>query len=272
MRQKRFLAAFVLCSVSGMLLGTATTYAQGPSPAVISSYTITDVGGSDVTEGPLMSAATYTVSLEINIGFDLPDTRLSLSTAMDKVGDVYWSLTNDFPGIDTATWQPGLATIEFDAVSGTAQFTVKGSVPSDFTTELLSNNDYLRFTESISLVELSLAPDGALLDDLPVEVVDQDILDYRDMLDEKQSLLQNTAPDLTYAALASDVITFAENLSSKGYVEYASDLLNALPESAEDFPTIEEYEQAVSEKNNLLQSVTTYPEYEQLVQRMIALS
>lgn len=273
MRRKRFLMVFALCSIMAMLLGAGTIYAQTPSPAVISSYTIRNIDGSDVTEGPLMAGATYTVSLEINVGFDLPDTQLKLSTPMEKVEDVFWRLTNEYTGIDTAAWQPGQPTIEFNAIRGTAQLTAKGRVPSDYTQVTLADGEIeetLHLPKSISLIELSLGTE--VLDDRPVEVIDQSIVIYRQTLTEKQSLLQNATPDLTYANLAAGVIILAENLSSEGFVENAIDLLNTLPGSAAELPTTAEYEQLLNEKNSLLQSVTSDPAYERLVEGMIALS
>lgn len=238
MKQKRLLAIFVLCSaIFGMsLLGTTTVHAQAPSPAVIETYVIENIDGSDVTNGPLMAGATYTVYLEVNIGVDLANTTLSLTTPMIKVEDVYWSLENDYPGIDTELWQPGRATIEFDVVKGTAQLTLKGAVPSDYTSEKLPNGDYLHFIESISLVKLTLGPDDTLLDECSAEVRDQAIVAYQQTLTEKTSLLQTTDADPKYEDLATEILALAEEFYSQGYVENATSLLNTLPSSASDFP------------------------------------
>ena len=110
MTGKKVLSVLVACSVVAMLVATlvgGSAYAQSPSPAVISSYTVKNIDGSDVTDDRLMAGATYTVSLEINVGVDLSDTKLRLSTPMSKVEDVYWRLLNDYPGVNTNTWQPG---------------------------------------------------------------------------------------------------------------------------------------------------------------------
>ncbi len=237
MMLKRLLAILVLCVASVTLLGTALVYAQTPSPAIIESYTIENIDGSNVTNGPLMAGATYTVSFEVNVGVDLANTTLILSTPLTKVEDIYWSLKNDYAGVDTNLWQPGQADIEFDVVKGLAKFTLKGSVPSDYTSEKLSNDDYLHFPRNISLVRLSLGPDATLLDEFPVEVRDQAIVAYQQTMTEKASLLKTTDADPKYENLATEIIALAEGLYSKGYVEEATSLLNTLPESASDFPT-----------------------------------
>jgi uncharacterized membrane protein len=50
-------------------------------------------------------------------------------------------------------------------------------------------------------------------------------------------LLKTTDADPKYEDLATEIITLAEGLYGKGYVEEATSLLNTLPESASDFPT-----------------------------------
>ncbi len=236
MKRQRFLVIFVLSLVLGILFSTATIYAQAPSPAVIESFTIENIDGSDVTNGPLMAGATYTVSLEINVGVDLAKNKLILATSMQKVEDVYWHLENGYLGIDTETWQPGRSTIEFDTVKGIAQLTLKGSVSSDYTSERLPNDDYIHLIKPIPLVTLSLGPDGTLLDEYSVEVVDQAIVSYQQALIEKSSLLQTADADPKYEELVAEVIALAEGLSSKGYVQNAIDLLDTIPGSASDFP------------------------------------
>ena len=168
MKLDRFLAVVLLSTVLIMLLGAAMAHAQRPALASIESYVIKSDDGSAVTSGPLMAGATYTVSFEVNVGVVPPDTRLSLYTPMGKAAgqDVYWHLENEYEGVDTELWQPGLAEIEFGAVEGVAQFTVTGQVPSGYTSDELSNGDYLHFLKSISLVTLSLGEE--LLDERPV--------------------------------------------------------------------------------------------------------
>ena len=240
MKRKRFLAVFVLCSVLAMMLGAATTYAQPPSPAIIKSYVIQNIDGSDVTTGHLMAGDTYTVSLEIEVGVGLANTTLALTTPLNKVGDVYWKLENDYEGVDTESWQPGRPSIEFDALQGIAEFTLRGSVPSDYTSEKLpSNEEYLHFTRDISLVELSLGEE--VLGEVEIQVKDQAIVAYEQTLADKELLLQEatTGPntsDPKYVKLVEDVMDHAKDLYANGYVEDAKTLLDTLPSSVSGFP------------------------------------
>jgi len=231
-----------------MVLGAATTLADEPPLATIESYVVENIDGTDVTEGHLMAGDTYTVSLTIKVGVDLADNTLILSTPMEKVGDRYWQLENAYEGVDTELWQPGLPQIEFNVVQGDAEFTLRGSVPSDYTSEKLPNEEDLHFPRSISLVQLSLGPDGVQLGERKLIVKDQAIVAYEQTLADKELLLQEATTDPNTAApeyveLVQDVMDHAEDLSSKGYVEDAKALLGILPSSVSGFPI------AVSEKS-----------------------
>ncbi len=238
MKRKRLIGIFVLCSVllAILLSGATSVYAQQPSPAIIETYSIESSNGSDVTNGPLMAGAAYTVSLEVNVGVNLANTTLSLTTPMIKVEDVRWSLENDYAGIDTDLWQPGLATIEFNVIEGIAEITLIGAVPDNYTSEELPNDDELHFIKSIPLVELTLGPGDTLLDEISVEVRDEAIVAYQQTLTEKDGLLKTTDADSKYEDLAAAIIALAEGLNSQGYVEQATSLLKTLPSSASDFP------------------------------------
>lgn len=243
MKRKRFLAIFVTCSILAMVLGAATTYAQDgpPSPAIISSHVVETIDGTDVTEGHLMAGDTYTVSFTVNVGVDLADNTLILSTPMEKVGDRYWQLENAYEGVDTELWQPGLPQIEFNVVEGDAEFTLRGSVPSDYTSQELPNEEYLHFPKSISLVQLSLGPEGDPLGERSLIVKDQAILAYEQTLADKALLLQEATTDPNeadpkYVKLVEDIIDRAEDLGERGYVEDAKDLLDTLPISVSGFP------------------------------------
>jgi hypothetical protein len=235
--KKRFLFGIVVsCAVLAMLLAPGAAYTQTTSTIGISSYTIVDDDGRDVSDGQLMAGDTYEISFEITVDVDLPDTTLTLETDADKAGGVYWSLDNNYGGVNTDTWQPGLPSIDFSAVKGKAKFALRGMVPSDFTKEVIEqNNEILHFIEDISLVKLSLGSD--LITEISAEVTDQAIRDYQRILTDKRNLLQTADMDAKYEQLAQKVVSQAEILSGNGYVQNAKNLLDTLPASESGFPT-----------------------------------
>jgi hypothetical protein len=113
-------------------------------------------------------------------------------------------------------------------------------VPSDYTSEKLSNDRYIHFPKKISLVQPSIGPENTPLVDQAkkseLEVVDQAIVTYRQAFIEKESLLITTEADQKYEDLATSVIEEAEELRKHGYVDEATIILNTIPESSADFP------------------------------------
>ena len=164
MKQKRILTLFSIILALALLFGTFTVHADtesDPTPAVIESFNIQNIDGSDVTEDYLMAGDTYIITMEINVGVDLGNNTLILYTPLGKVEDVYWHLENDYPGIDTDAWRPGQKSIEFDVVEGIAELTVKGSVSSDYTWTPISGYSYvLHAIRDLHLITLSLGPEG----------------------------------------------------------------------------------------------------------------
>lgn len=243
MKRRCYLVAFVLGLLLAALPGIGATGAQDDLRAEISSFRVTNFDGSDVTEGHLMAGNSYIVTFELDIGVDLANNTLLLSTGLDKVDDVYWHLDNDYPGVDTEVWQPGMSEIEFDIVKGTARFTMRGKVPDDYTSRRIPETGaVLHLPNDLALLQLALGPSGTSLDERAMNVIDQAISTY-----EKAAIISGTAleqattgpsaSDPQYAQLSRDVVGQAEALSALGYVEQATALLNTLPESAADYPT-----------------------------------
>jgi hypothetical protein len=190
-----------------------------------------------------MASDSYVITFTIDAGVDLGNNTLIVSTDLGKVGDVYWQLDNDYPGVNTDTWQPGMSTIEFGIVKGTAEFTLRGKVPDTYTSRKITETGaVLHLPRDMALLKLSLGPAGTLLEERSMNVIDQAINTYQTDLILRETALEQatTGPspaDVTYAALAQDVVDQAKALSLKGYVEEATDLLNTLPESAAGYPT-----------------------------------
>jgi len=244
MKRRCLLAVFVLGSMLAVLVGPAAAGAQDDDLKVdITFFEVSNFDGSDVTGDHLMASDSYIVRFSINAGVDLGNNTLIVSTDLTKVGDVYWQLDNDYAGVNTETWQPGMSSIEFEIVKGTAEFTLRGKVPDSYTSQRITETGaVLHLPRDMALLKLSLGPAGTLLEERSMNVIDQAINTYDKTLILRETALQQattgSAPaDVTYAGLAQDVVDQAKALSLKGYVEEATDLLNTLPDSAADYPT-----------------------------------
>jgi hypothetical protein len=246
MKRQFFIALVITFAVLSSLLGTMTAGAQDiPAElrAEITSYVIMNVDGSDVTDDNLMAGNSYIVTFELDIGVDLGNNTLLLSTGLDKYGDVYWHLDNEYEGVNTDEWQPGKSTIEFDIVKGTAQFTLEGTVPIDYVSQRIPRTGaVIHLPADITVIKLVLGPSGTQLTESSSKVIDQAIDTYEKVLIIKETALdkaitQPNAADPQYTALSLDIVARAKELAAvNGYVEEATDLLNTLPESSSDYP------------------------------------
>ena len=240
MRQRYFFVAFIIVIILALFLGSGTASAQNDElRAEITYYKVTNLDdGTDVTDDNLMAGDSYEVRFEIDIGVTLGNNTLILATPLEKIGANYWELENDYAGVNTDTWQPGMSKIEFDMIKGNATFVLTGQVPSNYTSVKLPNDRYLHFPKDISLVQLSLGPENIPLKDQEreAEVIDQAISTYLRTLSDKEKILQDADADPKYEELATDLITLAEDLTGEGYVEEATGLLNTLPQDSSDFP------------------------------------
>ena len=128
MKGIHFLYLFLFLLVMPIVL--PVSYSQ--APAVITSFTVLDPNGNDVTDGFLVTGGDYSINFEIEIGATLSD-KILLTTSMEPSGNYFWTLNNNYDGIDTSTLTPGSQSITFQAVEGIAQFTLTGQIPHAIT-------------------------------------------------------------------------------------------------------------------------------------------
>jgi len=139
-------------------------------------------------------------------------------------------LTEDYTGVNLSNWQPGQPKITFTADPGVVTFRLNGIVPEERTTTELPNGEILHHPGSVMMVNLSLQSGGPL-EMRSIEVIDNSILDYRDLLSSRQQLLDDTDTISDYADLVEGVIDQAEAEAEIGYTVRAIDLLELIPGS-----------------------------------------
>jgi hypothetical protein len=122
------------------------------------------------------------------------------------------------------------STLSFDAVPGTVQLVLEGSVPSDFVSETLSTGQTLHAAKQMAVLELAMES-GAVVSDLKLEVIDGTIEEFRSVLNAKKQLLANMDADPAYVSLARAVVSSAEAQATVGYTDLATETLKAVPSS-----------------------------------------
>ena len=209
---KFFLLIFSLF-LSGIIL--PISYAQ--APAVITSFTVLDPNGNDVTDEFLVAGGSYTINFEI-----------------EKSGNSFWTLNNNYEGIDTSTWTPGSPSITFQAVEGTVQFTLDGKIPESITEKEIGDiGKTIHALELVPLLVMSL-DSMEILDERTYTITDQTIISYDALLQSKIEKLNSISMDEQYNSLAREIVSEAEYLTSFGLYDDAIQLLETIPDS--DYP------------------------------------
>ena len=206
------------------------SYSQAPTPAIISDFSVKDPNGNDVTSKSLVAGGTYTFSFSVAIGTTLND-QIVMSTSLEKIGDRYWTLENNYQGVDTNTWQPGGPRVAFRAIQGTPKFTLAGKINSNMTLEIVKDGKVTHFPAKVLILSIALQSTQNVLDQKILNVTDQAIIQYQNTLDTKQNLLAGSQTIPQYVTLAQGIIEQAQALAKVGYVEDATKILSIIPSS-----------------------------------------
>ncbi len=212
-------------------LGSLPVGAAQLAPATITSFDVTTIDGKSVKDAPLMAGATYKFNFTLEVAAGLKEncilnTSLTRSPGLDR----YWTMKGNYPGIDNTSWQPGQKGFSFNAVAGTAQLELIGSIPADYVTEKLANGQTLHMSKKMPVIELSLES-GLVVADRQLEVIDSSIEEYRNALNAKKLLLTNMVADPAYSDLIKVLVANSEALGNAGYTDLAMSTLKAIPTS-----------------------------------------
>jgi hypothetical protein len=229
LRQFWFLSFFLLVGLA--LFGAWPASAQELAPATITKFEITTVDGKAVKEAPLMSGGTYKINFTIQVAAGLKENCI-LKTSLERASgmDRFWTLKGTYPGIDSESWQPGQPNITFQALEGTADLELVGTVPADYLSKDLADGQTLNMSKQIPIIELALES-GTVVFARQIEVVNNSIEEYRDALNAKTLLLERTESDPAYSNLIQALIDRAEAEAKLGYTDLAMNTLNAIPDS-----------------------------------------
>ena len=219
--------------LSLLLFVTLVPHSFSQAPAVISSFQVLDPNGNDVTGESLVAGGSYTVKFTIEVGATLTD-KILLSTNMEKSGNEFWTLENNYQGIDTSTWTPGSQSITFQAVEGVAEFTLEGKISESITERELTEVQktvHALAEERILILQLDSMD---ILDQRSYVITDQTIISYDQLLASKTNNIDSTSMEEKYKLLASEIISEAEYLTTFGFYDDAIKLLDTIPDS--DYP------------------------------------
>jgi hypothetical protein len=192
--------------------------------------------GKNVSYAPIFAGSEYNFTVTIKVPLSAPN-KLKLSTNLlsaKPVVDRYWELhSKDYPIVN---YNPNSTYIEFNQTKGTLVISLYGKPPPKITERVNNVTGEVMHIPVMypALVLSGPPPANDILGEITIEVVDADINQYRNLLSEKEILIEkfrNENVEKSYIQLFENIIALAKNEAEKGYVKSAIDLLTILTDS-----------------------------------------
>jgi len=182
---------------------------------------------------PVFAGAEYNITLTVNIPMSVPYANLTLKTLLKHslILDRYWE-TRYSPPPTIIDYNPNNRSLKIKQEKGRMIVSLYGKIPEGITENKISNAIILHKPANFIVVEL-LGPGLQILDNITIEVIDSKIFEYRNLLEEKEGVLQSlkeSSPKVApaYINLFEDVISRAKYEADQGFVSNAISLLNIL--------------------------------------------
>lgn len=220
--------------ITSLLLGSPFVWGAEVSKVPhIEEIQIVDSNGVDWTGKTLVAGGIYTINFKLVIEVNQPGNSVTISTNLLKVGDRFWELKNDFAGIDTESWKPGVNSFEADIIKGSANLVLRGKVPSDVTIINLENNVQLHKEQNVVILTVSQSTNNEILDFHESVITDPDIMDFDSRFNAATQTLENSLVDTRFRDFYNDMLNQILDLRRAGYLNHANSILHVLPESSE---------------------------------------
>ncbi len=245
MRRKLLLVFAINLFLLSLFLSAGTPARAQASGHWITGYTITntqtnqilvqvDFGtGLNTVNAPILAGADLKVTFTVQVTASNPSTNLQLATnlAHSSIQGTFWQLdSQDYSGINGATYNPNQATVEFSQVIGTLVMECYGTVDPGITQSDIGEGITLHKTASFQPITLT-DPTGNQLDQIEVNIVDSTIDQYNTLLHQAQNdvqRLQSNGVDPAFITLYQSVINSAQGQADVGFVDNAIGILNQL--------------------------------------------
>ena len=229
MKYRSMILVVFLLTVYTISNDSLSSQGQPSSLPHISSWKVVDLNGVDWTDKTLVAGGTYRISMTITVQVSQPDTILRLETKLLKSEDRFWSLSSDYRGINTTSWQPGRSHISFIPLQGLAELTLVGKVSNNYTLNILAEGTVLHHERTLSLAKLSFENTGQLLEERLVVITDEKLTQFDLLLSKRIEALAGTSVDPRFKSLFLAVMEQANATKRVGQVDVAIALLNLLP-------------------------------------------
>jgi len=185
----------------------------------------------EILNAPLLAGGEYNVTFTINVGLTAAYANLTVSVNLDHSDriDRYWEIHTVDLNL-TEDYNPNDNEFDFRQVRGLYTVSAFGKIPEDRTVTELEQGISLHNPVSHRFIQLR-GPDGSLLDEIVITVIDSEIDSYRFYLDQRQTELQGyleTQVDPAFTDLFQSLINLAELQAEAGFVETARNILETM--------------------------------------------
>ncbi len=239
MRRTRLTALFLIIIISPLLAFGAS----GADGRWIVAYKVVDLSSKqlvlerdfemdkDIQNTPLLAGGEYNITIYLNVDLTAAYANLTLSVNLDHASNIdrYWEIHTTELNL-TEDYNPNEAEFKFRQIEGNYRVSTFGRIPSDRTVTDLGHGESLHRPVSHRFIQLT-GPDGSLLDEIALTVIDSEIDGYRYYLGQRQADLEGyleTQVDPAFTSLFESLIALAEVQAEAGFVGTAQSILESI--------------------------------------------
>ncbi len=209
----------------------------------IVSYTVVDLTskqlvlerdyetGKFIVNIPMLAGEEYNITLIVDIGLTAAYAELDLTVDLSHADaiDRYWEIHTTNLSL-SEDYNPNTPMITFNQVKGRYTISTYGRVPSDLTMTDLARGLALHKPVNHTILRLK-GPDGSLLDEVTLNIVDSEIDSYRLYLAQRKENLDGfirEQVDPAFTDLFTSLIVLAEEQAEDGFVQTARTILETI--------------------------------------------
>jgi hypothetical protein len=185
----------------------------------------------DIQNTPLLAGGEYNLTIFLDVGLTAAYANLTLSVNLDHASNIdrYWEIHTTELNL-TEDYNPNEAEFKFRQIEGRYSVSTFGKIPSDRTVTDLGHGESLHRPVSHRFIQLT-GPDGSLLDEIALTVIDSEIDGYRYYLSQRQADLEGYTEaqvDPAFISLFESLIVLAEAQAEAGFVGTAQSILESI--------------------------------------------
>jgi hypothetical protein len=185
----------------------------------------------DVQNTPILAGGEYNLTFILDVGLTAAYANLTLTVNMGHADtiDRYWEVHTTELNL-TEDYNPDSPEITFRQVKGRYAVSAFGRIPIDRTVTDLGHGHSLHNPVNHRFIQLR-GPDGSLLDEIALTVIDSDIDGYRYYLGEREADLQeyvDNQVDPAFTGLFETLIALAEEQAEAGFIDTARTILETI--------------------------------------------